>query len=132
MSRIFRTVGRAAITAAGFGSGVTLKSAALQIASQAAARAIQKRLERRGYDLPSVTPRTRIGSPARQTPTTRRFADTKEDVSVTFNGVDEQGERISRVIAEWQGIPHERAVLFSKAVATLMTQLTDKLNRGDY
>jgi hypothetical protein len=62
----------------------------------------------------------------------RRFADSKEDVSVTFNGVDENGERVSRVIAEWQGIPHDRAMLFSKAVATLMSQLTDKLNRGDY
>jgi len=132
MSRIFRRLGRVALTAAGIGSGVTLKSAALRLGAQAAARVIQRRLERRGYDLPEITPRTRIGSPARQTPTTRRFADSKEDVSVTFNGVDENGERVSRVIAEWQGIPHDRAMLFSKAVATLMSQLTDKLNRGDY
>jgi len=129
---VFRSLGRAALLAAGVGTGTTAKAALIQIASQAASRAIQKRLAKRGYDMPEISPRTRIGSPARQNPTTRRLAETKEDVSITFNGLDENGERVSRVVAEWQGIPHERAVLFSKAVSTLMSQLTDKLNKGEF
>ena len=126
---IIRSFGKAALLAAGISSGAGLKAAALQIAARAASRAIQKRLNKGGY---SVTPRTRIGSPARQNFTTRRLSQTKEDVSVTFNGLDENGERVSRVIAEWNRIPHDRAVLFSKAVSRLMGELTEKLNTGNY
>lgn len=129
---IFRSVGKAALFAAGLGTGASAKSAALQFAAQAASRVIQRRLEKRGYSLPEISPVSRVGSPARQSPTTRRLRETKEDVSVTFNGVDENGERVSRVIAEWEGIPHDRAILFSKTVAALMSQLTDRLNKGDY
>jgi len=126
---IIRSLGRVALGVAGVSTGTSLKAAAIQIATIAASRAIQKRLEKGGY---SVTPRSRIGSPARQNATTRRMSKPKEDISITFNGLDEDGERVSKVVAEWQGIPHDRAILFSKAVATLMSQLTDKLNKGEF
>jgi len=48
-----------------------------------------------------------------------------ESVRVTLDGVNEKGERISRVIAEWHGFPNEEANLFSMAMAEAVVKVAD-------
>ena len=53
-----------------------------------------------------------------------------ESVRVTLDGVNEQGERISRVIAEWHGFPNEEANLFSMAVSGAVFSVVDSFSKA--
>ena len=53
-----------------------------------------------------------------------------ESVRVTLDGVNEQGERISRVIAEWHGFPNEEANLFSMAVSSAVFSVVDGFSKA--
>lgn len=48
-----------------------------------------------------------------------------ESVRITMDGVNEKGERISRIIAEWHGMPNEEANMFGMAVAGAVFEVVD-------
>lgn len=48
-----------------------------------------------------------------------------ESVRITMDGVNEAGERISRLIAEWNGMSNEEANVFSVTVAGAIFEVVD-------
>ena len=48
-----------------------------------------------------------------------------ESVRITMDGVNEKGERISRIIAEWHGMPNEEANIFGMTVASAVFEVVD-------
>ena len=56
---------------------------------------------------------------------TNEAAATGESVRITMDQTNEAGECISRIIAEWNGMPNEEANAFSMAVANAVFQVVD-------
>ena len=52
-----------------------------------------------------------------------------ESVRVTLDGVNENGERISRVIAEWYGMPNDEANIFSMSLVEAVGGVADKFRQ---
>ena len=48
-----------------------------------------------------------------------------ESVRITMDGVNEKGERISSLIAEWHGMSNEEANVFSMTVASAVFEVVD-------
>ena len=48
-----------------------------------------------------------------------------ESVRITMDGVNEKGEQISSLIAEWHGMSNEEANVFSMTVASAVFEVVD-------
>lgn len=53
-----------------------------------------------------------------------------ESVRITMDQTNEAGERISRVIAEWHGMPNEEANAFSMACASAVFGVLDEFRNA--